>query len=130
MAGLTDLAEEVVLNLLLNGQLPAPWTTIYFGLFTATPSDTGGGTEVPSANAYVRIGVTAGFTVSGGQGTNTGTVEWPSATGSWGTISHIGIFDSLTAGNLLAYGAITTPRAIVSTDVVKFLAEELVVNLD
>ena len=73
-------------------------------MFTAAPSDTGGGTEV-SGGSYARKSMPA-MTVSGTSpttATNGAAVEFVTATGSWGTITHVGIFDASSSGNLMAW---------------------------
>ena len=45
MAGFTDYLEDKVLDHVFGGSAYTAPTTLYVGLFTAAPSDTGGGTE-------------------------------------------------------------------------------------
>ncbi len=79
----------------------------YFaGLFTSDPTDAGTGTEV-SGGSYARQ-VLSVTTASAGIVTSSGDVTFPQATATWGTISHIGILDALTSGNLLMHTALTT----------------------
>ena len=132
MSALSDYAEAKVLNRLLNAQDDAAWpviASVYIALFTAAPTDAGGGTEV-STGSYARVQVTAGFTVSAGAAANTADVTFPAATGNWGTITHVGIFDAATVGNLLFWGALTASRTINSGGQAKFLAGELDIVLD
>lgn len=108
-------------------------THIYLGLFTAAPSDSGGGTEVPNTNAYVRQIVDA-WTVSGTQPTiaqNTNLVTFPAATpAGWGTIIAWGLYDALAsgAGNLLWWGD-GLNQAIGINGVAEFLALAITLNL-
>lgn len=102
---------------------------MYVGLFTATPSDTGGGTEV-SGGSYARVSVSKGDsswtgthgTVSGASsGTNgtvgnAGAITFPAPTGNWGSITHFGLFDASSGGNLLIWGALTTPKTVNNGD--------------
>ncbi|MGB2469903.1 MAG: phage tail fiber protein, partial [Flavobacteriales bacterium] len=41
------------------------------------------------------------------------------ATGAWGTITHFGIFDASSSGNLLYHGALTASKTIATGDVLK-----------
>lgn len=96
-----------------------PSANKYVGLFTAAPSDAGGGTEVTiGSNAYARVAVPQGgsnWTRTGSQVANALEIEFPAPSPSgWGTITHFGIFDAATSGNLLYWGALTTPRATAS----------------
>ena len=106
---------------------PARPTAWYLALYTVAPTDTGGGTEV-SGTAYVRKAAT--FTVSGDTASNNAAVEWPTAGGSWGTVVAVGVFDALSGGNLIAYGALTTNKTIDTGDVFRIPAGDLDITLD
>jgi len=130
MAGFTNFSEDLVLDwLLTNGSATRP-TAWYVALYTVAPGEAGGGTEV-SGGSYARTAVT--FTVSGTAPTtasNSGAVEFPTATGSWGTIVAAGIFDASTSGNLLAYADLTTSKTVDSGDVLRFNTGEIDITLD
>jgi hypothetical protein len=101
--------------------------TLYVGLFTSSPGETGSGSEV-SGGSYARQ--TIAFTVTGNQASNTAAVEFPTATASWGTITFAAIYDALSGGNLLAYGALTTSKTIDNGDVFRIPAGDFDINLD
>jgi hypothetical protein len=101
--------------------------TLYVGLFTSNPGETGSGTEV-SGGSYARQ--TIAFTVTGSQASNTAAVEFPTATASWGTITYAAIYDAVSGGNLLAYGALTTSKTIDNGDVFRIPAGDFDINLD
>ena len=103
---------------------PTAW---YIGLFTSAPGEAGGGTEI-SGNAYVREAVT--FSVTGDTATNTAAIEWPVATGNWGTITHVAVFDASTGGNQIAYAALTASKVIATGDVIRIPAGDLDITLD
>lgn len=103
---------------------PTAW---FVALYTGAPSDAGGGTEV-SGGAYARQAVT--FSVSGDTATNTGAIEYPTATAGYGTVTHVGIFDASTGGNLIAYAALTASKTIDTGDVLRLPAGDLDVTLD
>ena len=103
--------------------------TLYLALFTTDPAEDGSGTEVStSGTAYARQSVA--FTVSGNTASNTGAVEYPTATASFGTVSHVGIYDASTAGNLMAYAALTSSKAIGTGDVFRVPVGDLDITLD
>ena len=104
--------------------------TFYVALFTVTPSDAGGGTEV-TGGSYARVAVnltlanfagtqsagsTSSSTGTSGQTSNNGTITFPSPTANWGTIVAYGIFDSATGGNLWVWDALTTSRTVNNGD--------------
>jgi hypothetical protein len=83
----------------------------------------------------------ATFTISGTAPTlaqNNAAIEWPVATGSWGTISHAAVFDAASGGNMIAYATLTDPadfttpltKAISSGDVFRIASGNLRVGLD
>lgn len=131
MSSFTDYTENLVLNFLLTTNTATRPTAWYVGLFTAAPSDAGGGTEV-SGNGYARA-ATGTISVSGTSpttATNAAAIEFTAASGgNWGTITHAGIFDSLTTGNLLAWAPLTTSRTINNGDVLRIPAGDLDVTL-
>jgi hypothetical protein len=96
-------------------------------LYTAAPGETGGGTEV-SGTGYVRQSVA--FTTSGNTTSNNAAVEFPTAGASWGTVTHVGVFDASTSGNLMAYAALTTSKTIDSGDVFRVPNADLDITLD
>ena len=61
---------------------------------------------------------------------NTSDVDFITATADWGTITHFGIFDAVTSGNLLFHGTLTESRTVNSGGQAKFLATELQIDLD
>ncbi len=106
---------------------PTRPTATYLALFTSNPAEDGSGTEV-SGGAYARQAVS--ITVSGNTASNTAAMEYPTATASYGTVTHVGIYDALTSGNLIAYGALTTSKAIDTGDVLRVPAGDLDITLD
>lgn len=126
---LTNSFETSVLTWLLTASSPSPArpTTWYLGLFTAAPGEAGGGTEV-SGNGYTREAVT--FTVSGNTASNDAAIEFPTATGSWGTITHAAVFDASTSGNMIAYASLAASKVIDTGDVLRVPANDLDITLD
>ena len=101
---------------------------LYLGLFTDTTlTDADTPTEV-SGNNYSRKAVT--MTVSGNVASNSGAVEFDAATGDWGTVYYAGVFDASTAGNLLAYAALTTAKTVGTGDVIRVPIGDLDITLD
>jgi hypothetical protein len=131
MSSFSDYTENLVLNWLLTTNSATRPTAWYVGLFTAAPSDTGGGTEV-SGSAYARK-VTGTISVSGTSpttATNAAAIEFAAASGgNWGTVTHAAIFDASTGGNMLAWAPLTTSRTINDGDVFRIPASSLTVTL-
>lgn len=130
MASFSNYTENLVLTWLFTGSSATRPTAWYVGLFTAAPSDSGGGTEV-SGNAYARV---ATGTISGSGTTTTFTnaaaIEFAAASGgNWGTIGWAGIFDASTSGNLIAWAPLTTAKAINDGDIFRIPANNLSITL-
>lgn len=130
MGSFSDYAENKVLDHIV-GKTSLTMPTAYVALFTAAPSDAGGGTEV-TGGSYARK-ATAGAdwnAASAGAISNANALAFPEATASWGTITHFAIMDAATAGNMLAWGALTTSKAIGSGDTASFAVGDLDITLD
>ena len=130
MAGFTDYLENKVLLHVFGGSAYTAPSTLYVGLFTAAPSDTGGGTEC-SGGSYARKSM-PDMTVSGTsptQATNGAAVEFVTSTGAWGTVTHCGVFDAASSGNLLGWAALTASKTVSSGDVFRFDAGDLDITL-
>ena len=122
------LETELLDHVFTNTAYTAP-STLYLALFTSNPAEDASGTEVTtSGTAYARQTVT--FTVSGDTATTDAAVEFPTATANYGTVSHVGIYDASSAGNLIAYAALTTSKAIETGDVFRVPAGDLDITLD
>lgn len=98
-----------------------PKRPLYVALFTAAPSDSGGGTEV-TGGSYARVAAQpadAAWTAPDGTGgltDNAAEITFPAPTANWGSVTHIGIFDRLTGGNLLFHGPLTTAKTVNNGD--------------
>ena len=126
---LSNTFETTVLTWLLTNSAATRPTAWYVALFTSNPAEDASGTEVSTTGtAYARQSVT--FSVSGNTATNTAAIEFPTATASYGTVTHVGVYDASTAGNLIAYAALTTSKAIDTGDVMRVPANDLDVTMD
>ena len=127
MAGFSDYLENKLLaHSFSNTAFTSPGT-VYLGLFTSAPTDAGGGTEL-SGSAYTRK--SCAFTTTGAAATNSAAVDFPTATGNWGTIVAVGVFDASSSGNLLGWSNLTSSRTIETGDVFRFPAGDVDITLD
>jgi len=129
MSQMSDYFEDAIRNWFKGTVFPTAPANVYIGLFTAAPSDAGGGTEV-SGNAYARQPIAQAAWTSGaaasGEIHNTNAVTFPAATpGAWGTVTHFGVFDAVTAGNLLMWNALGASKVVAINDIVQFGAGQL-----
>ena len=123
----SDYLETKVLDHVFAGTAYTAPSTLYVALFTAAPSDSGGGTEV-SGGAYARQ--TIAFTTSGDTTSNNAAIEFPTATANYGTVTHVGVYDASSAGNLMAWAALTSSKTIETGDVFRIPANDLDITLN
>lgn len=123
MSAMSDYLENKVLDHILGTTAYTAPTTVYVGLATASFADDNSGTEL-TGNGYARVSATFDA-ASGGTTDNSAAIEFAAATGSWGTVSHFGVFDASTGGNLLIHGAFNTSKAIASGDILKIATGDL-----
>ena len=134
-SGLSDYFEDQVLGKLFGNQTLTVPATYYIGLWTATLSDSSTGSTAgePSGNAYARVAVTNNGSnwnaVSGGATANTNLIAFPMATGSWGTVTYVGICDASTAGNMIAYASLNSSVVVSQYDTVLFQPGDLDITL-
>ena len=127
MAEFSNFLEDALINAVLRNTTYTSPATVYVSLYTSDPTDADSGTEV-SGGSYARTAVTMGAP-SNGVSTNSADVTFPTATASWGTVTHIGIHDASTAGNLLFHTPLDTSKTIDSGDIFKITSGNLSVTL-
>ena len=129
----SDYLENKLLDHIFGATVYTPPATLYIALYTSDPGDADAGTEV-TGGSYARQAVAntpANWPdATNGQKSNANAIVFPQATASWGTVTHVGIRDALTGGNLLYSGALTTPRTVNNGDTFSFAATQLVIIED
>ena len=127
MAEISNYLENALINGTLRATTFTAPTTVYISLHTADPTDAGSGTEV-SGGSYIRQSATFAAPSDGASASNAD-VTFPQATGNWGTIGWIGIWDASTTGNLLYHTALDTSKTIDTGDIFKIASGSLTVTL-
>ena len=117
MGSLTTYGANKLLDHLFNTAY-TPASTLYLALCTADPTDAATGAsmnEAANSGAYARTAITFGAAASR-RSRRSAPVTFPTATGSWGTVTHWAIVDSAThgAGNALAHGAFAVSKSVVT----------------
>lgn len=133
MSAMSDYLEgELIKHIFRTGSFTKP-TVLAVGLFTAAPSDAGGGTEV-AGGSYARASLNpldanwAAPTAGNGVTSNSSVITFATPTAGWGNVTHFGIFDAASGGNLLFWGALTIAKTINQSDAVTFPAGSLTVT--
>jgi len=126
---MTDYLENKFADHLFRTTTYTQPTTLAVALYTAAPGETGGGTEV-TGGSYARVAnnpananwngthgnTTGASSGTGGQVSNAGAITFPTPTANWGTVTHFGLLDATSGGNLLIYGALTASKTINNGD--------------
>jgi hypothetical protein len=128
MAEMSNYLENALINATLRNTSYTSPAAVYVGLYTSDPGEGNTGTEV-SGGSYARTAVTFG-SPSNGVSTNSASVTFPTATVTWGTVTHVGILDATTSGNLLYYTALDASKSIASGDVFTISTGNLSVTLE
>ena len=132
MSKFSDYTEGQIIESTLRGAAFVVPSAIYIALFTADPTDanvTGGEVGTGAFPAYVRKdasngsgGVASGWTANAnGVSSNAKAITFPANNGA-GTVvvTHIGIYDAATGGNLIYHAPLVTPKSLLVGDVLSF----------
>jgi len=128
MSAMSDYLEIKFLEHFTGTASTSSPSAVYLGLSTASLNDDASGTEL-TGNNYSRKAITFASASSGSIASNSA-VEFDSATGSWGTVSHWGIWDASSSGNLLFHGAFTASKSIATGDILKVASGSLTISAD
>jgi hypothetical protein len=121
------LENEILDHILGTGSYTMP-SAVYIGLSTGSFGDGNTGTEL-TGSGYARVAATFNAAASG-TADNASAIQFAAATGSWGSVSHFGVFDAASSGNLLIHGAFSAAKTIASGDILKIDAGDLDISAD
>lgn len=132
MPASTYLANKLIDHQL--GKTAYTMPTVYVGLSSTTPAADGTNVTEPTTGSYARV-ATSGATwnaASSGATSNATDITFPEATADWlsaANLTHGVLYDAPTGGNLLAFGAVTTPKNALAGDSIRIPAGDLDVSL-
>jgi hypothetical protein len=136
----TNFLEHASLDHVFGGTTFTASGTLYVGLSTTTPAEDGTNfTEPATASGYARVGIinnktnwsTASQVSTSGEVHNRTAITFPTSTGNWGTITHFGIFDNPTTGNLYLQAALSGgPQTININNQISFSSGTLKIRMD
>jgi len=127
----TNFLETEILDHVFAGAAYTAPSTKYLALFTAISDGEAGSVTELSGSAYARQSVA--FTTSGNTTSNNAAVEVEYATatgGGFGTVTHVGVYDASTSGNLMCYATLTASKTIAAGDVFRVPAGDLDITLN
>lgn len=129
MAGsFSDYMENLAVDWVCGGSTPTRPSARYAALFTAAPSDSGGGTEV-AGGGYARQAVVFNAS-SGGSTGNSAALTWTASGAAYGTIVATAVYDAATGGNMIFYGTLATSKTINDGDSFQLPAGGMTLSLD
>jgi len=117
-------------HLFMKTPLAAP-TNLWVALSTADPGEDGASLAEPTGG-YARAetdGDDWEAADSNGVTSNATQFSFGPASGDWGTITHVAIVDSDTAGQVVARGVLTSPRTVNTGDTLIFAIGELDIEI-
>ena len=124
------LAKALLNQVFRNTTYTRP-SKVFIALYISNPTASDTGQEVTGGD-YIRqeASFSAPVAASGAQVIkNSGEVAFPVASADWGLVTHIGIRDAATDGNLLYFGSLANPRTILTGDILKFAPNKLELTL-
>jgi len=124
----TNFLETEILDHVFAGAAYTAPTTKYLALFTALADGEAGSVTEVSGGGYARQSVA--FTTSGNTTSNNAAVEYPTATANYGTVTHVGVYDASSSGNLMAYAALSSNKTIETGDVFRVPSGDLDITLN
>lgn len=126
---LSNYAENMLLNFVLNNQTVVRPSSWYVGLFTDPAGLT---SDQPSTelvgSGYARQSATF-LPSNNGATSNSNTVIF-SATGLWPTATYVGIFDNSTGGNLLFWTPFQSPITLDNAGQILFAINTIIASMD
>lgn len=129
MTAFSNYLENKLLDHTLRGPagaFAAP-AQVFVSLHTASPGETGSPSNEVSGGSYARQ--TASFnTAASGSTSNSANIAFSNMPAV--TVTHVAIYDALTTGNLLFYGALTVSRVVAAGDTFVINSGQLTITLD
>lgn len=141
MSKFSNYTETNIIETTLRGTaFPVP-AGVYVALFTADPTDanvTANEVTVGAFPAYVRKDAAAGAAISTGWAasangvtSNAKVLTYPANNGAGTvTVTHLGIYDALTGGNLLYHSPLVSSKSLLIGDVLSFGIGAITVTVD
>ena len=140
MSAMTNYLEGALIDHLFRATLYSQTGTWHIALLTSAYDEaSAGGAEVStSGTGYARIGVTrnsSSWTKTLATNTysvaNTNIITFGTPSANWGSITHVGLFDASTSGNLVLQAQLQFAKTINNGDPApKFNAGELKFTFD
>ena len=123
------LRSQIGAEFLNLGSATLP-TELHIALFTDSVAADGTGTEVTGGSYALKSISASSFTDDGVGGFTLNTsLEFTAASGSWGTVVSMGIYDASTGGNLIVFDDLAASKTITTGDAFRFNTGSIVINI-
>lgn len=132
MAGFSTHLAQALINHVFRSQSYTSPGGIYLALFVADPTDNNTTANEVTGAWYGRKQITS-WTAPTGTGvstSNSNQVTFNAVTGSAVTVTHWGLYDASTTGNLLASGSFATTKVLNVDDVLAVNAGDLTLTFE
>jgi hypothetical protein len=133
MGSFSDYLEKEILDHIFKVGAYTQPTNIFVALCKTTPDDDDTGTDIagkePSGGDYARVTCNTWNVADAGATANTGAITFAEASADWGTVLGFAILDHAATGNMLAWGTLTTSKAIDTGDTASFAAGDIDITL-
>lgn len=123
---ITQYLEDKIVDHILGTATYTKPSAVYLALYTVAPTKTTSGTEV-TGGSYVRKIAT--FTASSsGLSSNSADISFTSMPTC--TVVAVGVFDSLTSGNLLFFSSLDASKSLTNGDTFKIATGDLDISIN
>lgn len=132
MSGFSTFLSQIIINITLRGDSYSIPAGHYLALFTSDPTDDNVTANEVAGGWYARQ-TTGAWTAPVGTGnstSNTTQITFPAVTTTPVTVTHWGMYDASTSGNLLYSGALTSSKTLAVGDVLVVGANQLVLTIE
>lgn len=140
MSKFSNYLEDAIVNATLRGIPFSPPAGVFLALFTADPTDaniTANEVKTTAWPAYTRLDCAAGGSVasgwtppSDGVTSNAKALTFPANNGTGAvTITHVGLYDAATNGNLLYHAPLTQAKTLQVGDVISYAVGSATITL-
>lgn len=129
------ILKHIFTNVSTNGGAYTAPAAIYVSLHTGSPGEADDGANEISGSGYARESVTFGDVTTNGSNvtsaSSNATVQFNQATSDYSAdVTHIGIYDALTGGELMFFGQLSTAKTVTTGDVFQINSGSLTITLD
>ena len=133
MGGISQAVRQDILEYMMGGNEWSQPSYMCVSLHVTTNTSTSPGTEVTTGTGYTRMTFGAWSSATAADPSvvaNSAAITWATATGAWGTIISLGLYDTITGGTYYGYVSLATHKTIAANDVARIAASQCSISLN